>query len=160
MPGYTHKLKWGGHAVYVTINDNPDGSPHEIFINSKNSEHYAWSVALTRLITAIWRRGGDTSFVTEELKAIADPRGGLWMEGRYIPSIQAAIGYVIEEHIGAAPVEMEERVNAKMRALSDSIAAHAHFPTPRFCPKCGSANVWFPKPNCLTCRDCAFSNCD
>jgi ribonucleoside-diphosphate reductase alpha chain len=158
MPGYTHKLKWGGHAVYVTINDNPDGSPHEIFINSKNSEHYAWSVALTRLITAIWRRGGDTSFVTEELKAIADPRGGLWMEGRYIPSIQAAIGYVIEEHIGAAPVEMEERVNAKMRGLSDALASHqipAHF-----CPKCGSANVWFPKPNCLTCRDCAFSNCD
>jgi ribonucleoside-diphosphate reductase alpha chain len=155
MPGYTHKIKWGGHAVYITINDNADGSPHEIFINSKNSEHYAWSVALTRLITAIWRRGGDTSFVTEELKAIADPRGGLWMEGRYIPSIQAAIGYVIEEHIGAAPIEIEERVNAK---LSDALAAHqipAHF-----CPKCGSANVWFPKPNCLTCRDCNFSNCE
>jgi ribonucleoside-diphosphate reductase alpha chain len=172
MPGYTHKLKWGGHAVYITINDNADGSPHEIFINSKNSEHYAWSVALTRLITAIWRRGGDTRFVTEELKAIADPRGGLWMEGRYIPSIQAAIGYVIEEHIGGAPMEIEERASAKQAPTAPGMmgapvpetsslaAAYAKDRALNYCPACGSANVWFPKAKCLTCRECNFSNCD
>ena len=78
-----------------TINDVVmDGArrPFEIFINSKNMEHYAWTLALTRMISAVFRRGGDVSFVVEELKAVFDPRGGAWMEGRYVPSILAAIG--------------------------------------------------------------------
>jgi ribonucleoside-diphosphate reductase alpha chain len=66
--------------------------PFEVFINSKNMEHFAWTVALTRMISAVFRRGGDVSFVVEELKAVFDPRGGAWMEGRYMPSILAAIG--------------------------------------------------------------------
>ena len=73
--------------------------PFEIFINSKNLEHYAWTVALTRMISAIFRRGGDVSFVVEELKAVFDPQGGQWMGGRYVPSLLAAIGEVIETHM-------------------------------------------------------------
>ena len=90
LPGKTYKIKWPGsdHAIYITINDvMQDGRrrPFEIFINSKNMEHYAWTVALTRMISAVFRRGGDVSFVVEELKAVFDPRGGQWMEGRMCP---------------------------------------------------------------------------
>ena len=104
LPGFTYKLKWPDcdHAIYITINDIvQDGRrrPFEIFINSKNMEHYAWTVALTRMISAVFRRGGDVSFVVEELKAVFDPRGGQWMEGRYVPSLLAAIGGVIERHM-------------------------------------------------------------
>ena len=104
LPGRTYKIKWPGsdHAIYITINDvMQDGRrrPFEIFINSKNMEHYAWTVALTRMISAVFRRGGDVSFVVEELKAVFDPRGGQWMEGRYVPSLLAAIGGVIERHL-------------------------------------------------------------
>src|SRR6202042_2899063 len=104
LPGRTYKIKWPGrdHAIYITINDvMQDGRrrPFEIFINSKNMEHYAWTVALTRMISAVFRRGGDVSFVVEEMKAVFDPRGGAWMEGRYVPSLLAAIGDVIERHM-------------------------------------------------------------
>jgi len=103
LEGQTYKLKWPGseHAIYITINDvvlNGHRRPFEVFINSKNMEHFAWTVALTRMISAVFRRGGDVSFVVEELKAF-DPRGGAWMEGKYVPSILAAIGGVIERHL-------------------------------------------------------------
>ncbi len=103
LSGFTYKLKWPGsdHAMYVTINDTfEEGQrrPFEIFINSKNLEHYAWTVALTRMISAIFRRGGDVSFVVEELKAVFDPRGGAWTNGKYVPSLLAAIGEIIEQH--------------------------------------------------------------
>ncbi|MDN5569156.1 MAG: adenosylcobalamin-dependent ribonucleoside-diphosphate reductase, partial [Paracoccus sp. (in: a-proteobacteria)] len=104
LEGATYKLKWPGseHAIYITINDIIHGNhrrPFEIFINSKNMEHYAWTVALTRMISAVFRRGGDVSFVVEELKAVFDPRGGAWVQGNYVPSILAAIGGVIERHM-------------------------------------------------------------
>ncbi|MFP4002274.1 MAG: adenosylcobalamin-dependent ribonucleoside-diphosphate reductase, partial [Alphaproteobacteria bacterium] len=104
LVGRTYKVRWpeSDHAIYITINDiEQDGRrrPFEIFINSKNMEHYAWTVALTRMISAVFRRGGDVSFVVEELKAVFDPRGGQWMKGRYVPSLLAAIGDVIEEHM-------------------------------------------------------------
>jgi ribonucleoside-diphosphate reductase alpha chain len=104
LEGVTYKIKWPAspHALYVTINDiERDGRrrPFEIFINTKNLEHYAWTVALTRMISAVFRRGGDVSFVAEELKAVFDPEGGRWMGGRYVPSLLAAIGDVIEEHM-------------------------------------------------------------
>ena len=104
LPGFTYKLKWpeSDHAIYITINDIlQDGRrrPFEIFINSKNMEHYAWTVALTRMISAVFRRGGDVSFVVEELKAVFDPRGGQWMGGKYVPSLLAAIGGIIERHL-------------------------------------------------------------
>jgi ribonucleoside-diphosphate reductase alpha chain len=159
MAGRTHKIKWNAHAVYVTINDNPDGTPYEIFINSKHSEHYAGTVALTRMISAIWRRGGDTSFVTEELKAIHDPRGGMWMNGKYVPSLQAAIGIVIDDHMRGVGHDVAPTVGPgpDFEAIAQ---ATPNFPAVHFCPKCGGTNVWFPKPNCLTCRDCNFSNCE
>ena len=106
LPGFTYKLRWpdSEHAIYVTINDVLEGGqrrPFEIFINSKNLEHYAWTVALTRMISAVFRRGGDVSFVVEELKAVFDPRGGQWMHGAYVPSLLAAIGGLIEDHMTA-----------------------------------------------------------
>ena len=104
LPGQTYKVRWpdSEHALYITLNDIvQDGRrrPFEIFINSKNMEHYAWTVALTRMISAVFRRGGDVSFVVEEMKAVFDPRGGAWMDGKYVPSLLAAIGEVIERHM-------------------------------------------------------------
>ncbi len=92
LPGQTYKIRWpdSDHAMYITLNDIvQDGRrrPFEVFINSKNMDHYAWTVALTRMISAVFRRGGDVSFVSEELKAVFDPRGGAWMNGRYVPSL-------------------------------------------------------------------------
>ncbi len=104
LAGFTYKLKWpaSDHAIYVTINDIETGGrrrPFEIFINTRNLEHYAWTVALTRMISAVFRRGGDVAFVAEELKAVFDPQGGQWLGGRYVPSLLAAIGDVIERHL-------------------------------------------------------------
>ncbi|MGB0799674.1 MAG: ribonucleoside-diphosphate reductase, adenosylcobalamin-dependent, partial [Planktomarina sp.] len=104
LEGQTYKVKWpdSEHAIYITVNDiilNGHRRPFEVFINSKNMEHFAWTVALTRMISAVFRRGGDVSFVVEELKAVFDPRGGAWMDGKYIPSILAAIGGIIERHM-------------------------------------------------------------
>ena len=115
LPGTTYKLKWpsSAHAMYVTINDtieNGQRRPFEIFINSKNMERYAWTLALTRMISAVFRKGGDVGFVVDELKAIFDPRGGQWIAGRYVPSILAAIGDVIDLHLAnlAAASQAEE----------------------------------------------------
>jgi ribonucleoside-diphosphate reductase alpha chain len=104
LPGRTYKIRWpeSDHAIYITLNDIiQDGRrrPFEVFINSKNMEHYAWTVGLTRMISAVFRRGGDVSFVVEELKAVFDPRGGQWMDRKYVPSLLAAIGDVIERHM-------------------------------------------------------------
>lgn len=104
LPGATYKVRWpeSNHALYITLNDIiQDGRrrPFEVFINSKNMDNYAWTVALTRMISAVFRRGGDVSFVVEELKAVFDPRGGYWVAGRYVPSLLAAIGDVIEQHM-------------------------------------------------------------
>ena len=117
LPGQTYKIRWpeSDHAIYITLNDIvQDGRrrPFEIFINSKNMEHYAWTVGLTRMISAVFRRGGDVSFVVEELKAVFDPRGGQWVGPRYVPSLLAAIGDVIEQHmidIGFLPNPQEAR---------------------------------------------------
>ena len=123
LPGQTYKLRWpeSEHALYITLNDIvQDGRrrPFEVFINSKNMEHYAWTVALTRMISAVFRRGGDVSFVVEEMKAVFDPRGGAWMDGKYVPSLLAAIGDVIERHmveIGFLPRQgMDRAANAKV----------------------------------------------
>jgi ribonucleoside-diphosphate reductase alpha chain len=137
LEGVTYKIKWPAspHALYVTINDIVrDGRrrPFEIFINTKNLEHYAWTVALTRMISAVFRRGGDVTFVAEELKAVFDPEGGRWMDGRYVPSLLAAIGEIVEEHMvrigflipeGAAPrLEPNARAATARPALLDASA--------------------------------------
>lgn len=167
LEGHTYKLKWPAseHAIYITINDIEEGGrrrPFEIFINSKNMEHYAWTVALTRMISAVFRRGGDVSFVVEELKAVFDPRGGAWMEGRYVPSILAAIGGVIEQHLVAIGF-----IPAGGRALAADPKAGGGGPagetggTPapgRTCPACGAPEVVMIE-GCMTCRACGHSDC-
>ena len=108
--GSTYKVKppVADHAMYVTINDIllNEGTPHEnrrpfeIFINSKNLDHYQWIVALTRIISAVFRKGGDSTFLVEELKAVFDPRGGYWQPGgKFMPSIIAELGHIIEKHM-------------------------------------------------------------
>jgi ribonucleoside-diphosphate reductase alpha chain len=171
LPGQTYKVRWpdSEHALYITLNDIvQDGRrrPFEIFINSKNMEHYAWTVALTRMISAVFRRGGDVSFVVEEMKAVFDPRGGAWMDGKYVPSLLAAIGEVIERHmiaIGFLParpgrderaaqvVSLEtERPPGAALGLAGSRLSQ--------CPKCGEAAL-IRLEGCDQCTSCAYSKC-
>ena len=164
LPGKTYKVRWpeSDHAIYITLNDIiQDGRrrPFEIFINSKNMEHFAWTVALTRMISAVFRRGGDVSFVVEELKAVFDPRGGQWMEGRYVPSLLAAIGEVIEEHMidtGFMPSTKQRREGKIEPAeLRQVVNAEARL---RQCPKCGEASLT-RQEGCDTCMSCGYSKC-
>jgi ribonucleoside-diphosphate reductase alpha chain len=173
LPGSTYKIRWpeSEHAIYVTINDIiQDGRrrPFEVFINSKNMDHFAWTVGLTRMISAVFRRGGDVSFVAEELKAVFDPRGGSWMEGRYVPSLLAAIGNVIERHminIGFLPdpakdrAELDRMVARKVANLADGQgngdAGGRKLP---HCPKCGSPSL-IRQEGCDLCTSCGFSKC-
>ncbi len=161
LEGATYKLKWpdSNHAIYVTVNDirlNGKRRPFEVFINSKNMEHYAWTVALTRMISAVFRRGGDVSFVVEELKAVFDPRGGAWMGGKYIPSILAAIGGVLENHMIAIGFLEGEGLGLK----SDPQAQVVNLDAPRgaACPSCGSYDMRNIE-GCLTCASCGYSKC-
>ncbi len=154
LAGITYKLKWpdSDHAIYITMNDiTVDGErrPFEIFINSKNMEHFAWTVALTRMISAVFRRGGDVSFVVEELKAVFDPRGGQWMEGRYVPSLLAAIGGVIERHMVEIGFLDPSDRPAMTRRPEGKHAA---------CPRCGEYALVFQE-GCSTCLSCGFSKC-
>lgn len=152
LHGTTYKLKWpeSAHAVYVTINDvEQDGErrPFEMFINSKNMEHYAWTLGLTRMISAVFRRSPDVAFVAEELKAVFDPRGGAWMHGRYVPSLLAAIGDIVERHLGGL-VPAEVPANA---------FAPAERPMPQ-CPQCG-ASALVKVEGCNNCLECGYSKC-
>jgi ribonucleoside-diphosphate reductase alpha chain len=174
LAGYTYKLRWPGsdHAMYITINDIESGSParrrpFEIFINSKNLEHYAWTVALTRMISAIFRRGGDVAFVVEELKAVFDPQGGQWMGGRYVPSLLAAIGGVIETHMIrtgflAPPRRPGEEEGAQAKALAAGERSPGFAPPSgrnKTCPRC-SAQSLRSQEGCLVCDNCGYSKCN
>ncbi|MBT53684.1 MAG: ribonucleoside-diphosphate reductase, adenosylcobalamin-dependent [Mameliella sp.] len=161
LEGNTYKLKWpdSEHAIYLTINDIIVGGhrrPFEVFINSKNMEHFAWTVALTRMISAVFRRGGDVSFVVEELKAVFDPRGGAWVQGKYIPSILAAIGGVIERHMIATGFLEGEGMGLK----SDPQAQVVNLEQPRgpACPNCGQFDLRMVE-GCMTCGSCGHSKC-
>ena len=167
LPGFTYKLQWpeSDHAIYITINDlAQDGRrrPFEIFINSKNMEHYAWTVALTRMISAVFRRGGDVTFVVEELKAVFDPRGGSWMKGRYVPSLLAAIGEVIEQHMidtGFITREDGRPVSEAIRAVvGEPIEPGAAAIKLKACPRCGERAL-IRQEGCETCTSCGFSKC-
>ncbi|MCF6305094.1 MAG: adenosylcobalamin-dependent ribonucleoside-diphosphate reductase [Rhodobacteraceae bacterium] len=158
LEGNTYKIRWpeSEHAIYITINDVvSDGKrrPFEVFINSKNMEHFAWTVALTRMISAVFRRGGDVSFVVEELKAVFDPRGGAWMGGKYIPSILAAIGGVIEEHLVAIGF-----MEAGAALKADPEAQVSVQPRGPACPKCGQYAMRMAE-GCMTCAECGHSKC-
>ncbi len=170
LPGQTYKLRWpdSDHAIYITLNDIiQDGRrrPFEIFINSKNMEHYAWTLALTRMISAVFRRGGDVSFVVEELKAVFDPRGGAWMGGRYVPSLLAAIGAVIERHLitigflpaGGKATLAEAMPDEELQVVNLPNSAHSRQPFTQ-CPKCGMAAV-IHQEGCDLCTSCGYSKC-
>ncbi|WP_112312336.1 adenosylcobalamin-dependent ribonucleoside-diphosphate reductase [Pseudogemmobacter bohemicus] len=185
LSGETYKIRWPGseHALYITVNDIVSGGrrrPFEVFINSKNMEHFAWTVALTRMISAVFRRGGDVSFVVEELKAVFDPRGGAWIGGRYIPSILAAIGGVIERHLiaigfiagegmglksdpgGALAAAVDDPVSAEENGepgTEQDVSQAAPQAAPQAaCPSCGSYELRMAE-GCLTCASCGFSQC-
>ena len=167
LPGATYKVRWpeSDHAMYITINDvviDARRRPFEVFINSKNTEHYAWTVALTRMISAVFRRGGDVSFVVDELKAVFDPRGGHWMGGRYIPSLLAAIGEVIEQHLVEIgfiqPAEPGANAEKLQIAASAGGGGEIENPSLRSCPRCAQASV-IRLENCDTCTSCGYSKC-
>jgi ribonucleoside-diphosphate reductase alpha chain len=191
LSGSTYKLRWpdSEHALYVTINDiETEGGdpgaparrrPFEIFINTRNLEHYAWTVALTRMISAVFRRGGDVAFVAEELKAVFDPQGGRFMGGRYVPSLLAAIGDIIETHmrrIGFLPPASTAIANGgggpdgSADSGADGPAGSGGGNAPdrpqgarkvaggRSCPRCGAAPL-VKREGCWTCGICGFSRC-
>ncbi|HTT97623.1 MAG TPA: adenosylcobalamin-dependent ribonucleoside-diphosphate reductase [Rhizomicrobium sp.] len=160
--GQTYKIKWldSDHAFYITINDiEKDGRrrPFEVFINSKNMEAYAWTLALTRMISAVFRRGGDVSFVVDEMKAVFDPRGGQWMGGRYVPSLLAAIGDVIETHLVAIGF-MAPRDATLPKEERRAVAVAAEGAPARYCPRCSSPS-FVRLEGCDSCVSCGYSKC-
>jgi ribonucleoside-diphosphate reductase alpha chain len=154
LHGTTYKLKWpeSPHAVYVTINDvELDGQrrPFEMFINSKNMEHYAWTLGLTRMVSAVFRRTSDVAFVAEELKAVFDPRGGAWMQGRYVPSLIAAIGDIVERHLGGLADRPMEAGGFEKESAAKPMSQ---------CPQCG-ASALVKVEGCNNCLECGYSKC-
>ena len=167
LEGRTYKVKWpdSEHALYITINDillHDQRRPFEIFVNSKNMEHFAWTVGLTRMISAVFRRGGDVSFVVDELKAVFDPRGGAWMGGKYIPSILAAIGNTIETHmieigfLSRAVLGPQSPETKKPTSTQQSSPTSLRLTT--FCPSCGENDLHMIE-GCMTCSSCGHSKC-
>ncbi|MFZ1326388.1 MAG: NrdJb [Candidatus Contendobacter sp.] len=183
LTGATYKVKTqlSDHALYITINDitlNP-GTPHEmrrpfeIFINSKAMEHFQWIVALTRIVSAVFRKGGDVTFLVEEMRSVFDPKGGYFKKGgKYMPSLVAEIGDVIESHLRSIGLLKEEGLDAHQRQMI--AAARAKYesgmkaieeagedsfpPEATLCSKCQTKAV-IVMDGCLTCLNCGDSKC-
>ena len=183
LRGSTYKIKTpiSDHAMYITINDivlNPGTEfekyrPYEIFINSKNLDHYQWIVALTRVMSSVFRKGGDVAFLVEELKAVFDPKGGYWQPGgTFMPSIIAELGYVVEKHlqsIGMIPKEKldehqkklveEKRQEFENRKKQQDVFDQTSFPDgAQLCGQCNTAAMVM-MDGCLTCLNCGYSKC-
>ena len=163
LDGNTYKLKWpdSEHAIYVTINDiivNDKRRPFEVFINSKNMEHFAWTVGLTRMISAVFRRGGDVSFVVDELKAVFDPRGGAWVGGKYSPSILAAIGGVLEEHMMKIGFIKDTDTSLFHKSSEVTKLENLKISQQKSCTSCGQFDLQMIE-GCMTCRSCGYSKC-
>ncbi|HET9679719.1 MAG TPA: NrdJb [Gammaproteobacteria bacterium] len=183
LVGSTYKVKTpvSDHAMYITINDmilnqdttNEQRRPFEIFINSKNLDHFQWIVALTRIISAVFRKGGDVTFLVEELKAVFDPRGGYWKPGgKFMPSLIAEIGTVIEDHLKRIGMIEEEGLDEYQQKLVDQKRAEFEdaqkqkdafsddkYPAgAQLCGKCSTAAVVM-MDGCLTCLSCGDSKC-
>lgn len=174
LHGTTYKLKTplSDHALYVTINDiiinpgTPEEShyPFEVFINSKDMQHYQWVVALTRIMSAVFRKGGECAFLIEELKSIHSPSGGFFSKGKYVPSLVAEIGDVLERHLvwlglyqkdESLAVAAQAMVKEKLEKKSSTEEKML------ICPKCGQKSAVL-LDNCLTCvtnPECGFSRC-
>jgi len=183
LRGSTYKIKTpiSDHAMYITINDivlNPGTEfekyrPYEIFINSKNLDHYQWIVALTRVMSSVFRKGGDVAFLVEELKAVFDPKGGYWQPGgTFMPSIIAELGYVVEKHlqsIGMIPREKldehqkklveEKRQEFENRNKQQDVFDQDSFPKgAQLCVHCNTVAMVM-MDGCLTCLNCGYSKC-
>jgi hypothetical protein len=183
LVGSTYKIKTpvSDHAMYVTINDIllNEGTPHEqrrpfeIFINSKNLDHFQWIVALTRVISAVFRKGGDVTFLVEELKAVFDPKGGYWQPGgKFMPSTIAELGYVIEKHLQSTgllkkpeldehqlKLVTEKRAEFEARNKQTDAFSKSHFPDgAQLCNLCSTAAVVM-MDGCKTCLNCGDSKC-
>ena len=181
--GSTYKIKTpvSDHAMYVTINDiilhqgteHEKRRPFEIFINSKNLDHYQWIVALTRIISAVFRKGGDVTFLVEELKAVFDPRGGYWQTGgRFMPSIIAELGHIVEKHLIAigmmAPpgldehqqklVEQKRAEYEESQRQTDAFSETEYPEGAQLCTKCNTTAVIL-MDGCMTCLSCGDSKC-
>ena len=181
--GSTYKVKTpiSDHAMYVTINDIVlnEGTeyekrrPFEIFINSKNLDHYQWIVALTRIISAVFRKGGDVTFLVDELKAVFDPRGGYWKPGgTFMPSIIAELGYIVEKHLvligllskpepdeGQQKLIDEKRAEFEARSKQQDAFSKSEYPEgAQLCTKCSTAAV-VKMDSCMTCLSCGDSRC-
>jgi cytochrome c553 len=186
LEGSTYKIKTplDDHAMYVTINDivlNPNTEheqrrPFEIFINSKNMDHFQWIVALTRLMSAVFRKGGDVTFLAEELQAVFDPKGGYFKPGgKFMPSIIAEIGAVIEHHLQKIGLMEKEELSEQQQLILNqkraqaeastaqragaSAAADNNYPaSATLCNKCHTKAVII-MDNCATCLSCGYSKC-
>lgn len=184
LMGTTYKLKTpehvSEHSLFITINDiilnegtvHETRRPFEIFINSKSLEHYQWIVALTRIISAVFRKGGDVTFLVEELRSVFDPKGGYWNKGKYVPSLIAEIGNVIETHlteIGMLKVpgldehqqaflaEKQAQLQAQQQA-EEQPAGSGFPPSAALCYKC-HIKALVQKDGCMTCLNCGDSKC-
>lgn len=184
LMGTTYKLKTpehvSEHSLFITINDiilnegtvHETRRPFEIFINSKSLEHYQWIVALTRIISAVFRKGGDVTFLVEELRSVFDPKGGYWNKGKYVPSLIAEIGNVIETHLTEigmlkAPgldehqqaflaekqAELQAQQNEEAQSAGNGFPANA-----ALCYKCHTKALVL-KDGCMTCLNCGDSKC-
>ena len=183
LVGSTYKVKTpiSDHAMYVTINDivlnegteHEKRRPFEVFINSKNLDHYQWIVALTRIMSAVFRKGGDVTFLVEELKAVFDPRGGYWQAGgKFMPSIIAELGYVVEKHLimigllGSQELDPgQQKLIAEKRAefeeskkQQDAFSDTSYPEGAQLCAKCSTAAV-IMMDGCQTCLSCGDSRC-
>lgn len=182
--GSTYKVKTplSEHAMYITINDivlNQDTEheqrrPFEIFINSKNMDHFQWIVALTRIISAVFRKGGDSTFLVEELRSVFDPKGGYFKKGgKYMPSLVAEIGDVIESHmrsIGLLQDELDEHqkklieekraeYETSRKVIEQQASGEQTFPdNATLCVKCHTKAV-IMMDGCMTCLNCGDSKC-
>lgn len=183
LVGSTYKVKtpMSDHAMYVTINDIilnqgtefEKRRPFEIFINSKNLDHYQWIVALTRIMSAVFRKGGDVAFLVDELKAVFDPRGGYWQPGgKFMPSIIAELGYIVEKHLITIGLlskpeldENQKELIAQKRAeyeegrkQQDAFSKSEYPAGAQLCAKCSTAAV-IMMDGCMTCLSCGDSKC-
>lgn len=186
LEGSTYKIKTplDDHAMYVTINDiilnagteHEQRRPFEIFINSKNMDHFQWIVALTRLMSAVFRKGGDVTFLAEELQAVFDPKGGYFKPGgRFMPSIIAEIGDVIAHHMRKIGLMEKEELSEQQKLILNQKRAEAEslqaivpaadagedgsYPaSATLCNKCSTKAV-IVMDNCATCLSCGYSKC-
>lgn len=160
LTGATYKVKTplSEHALYITITDWK-GRPFEMFINSKSMEHFQWIVALTRVVSAVFRHGGEVTFLVEELRSVFDPKGGYFKKGgRYMPSLVAEIGDVLETHLTGLGLMTKDDSLAKAAQVMVAEKLESGAPGKSLCAKCGTKSVVI-MDGCATCLNCGESKC-